>query len=273
MATPDVHDGNEASWIGILSLIRLVRLLRLISLSKIIVSNTLWGRYSNSFGGRLNAMTVYVFALAYFMAAIINLEVCDSHWQPQLAGIYALLNECGCFSRCYSNRNHRPDCVSCNTLLTLQACIMVLIANLEGLENSWLTSATWEDFTSVSQPYQWYCAVYWVITTVRWFATIRGLHKFLQAMSLFSAVHVPQSQLWHATLDHHQNLQLCELRGHSCAFTLLHILHYVECTAAAFNVGVQFIAVRLACLGYDDSLTECSLSYSEKEIVAQTAAA
>lgn len=49
----------------------------------------------------------------------------------------------------------------------MQACIMVLIAYLNGFEDSWLASLTWEDFTAVSAPYQWYCAVYWVITTVR----------------------------------------------------------------------------------------------------------
>lgn len=47
-----------------------------------------------------------------------------------------------------------------------QACIMLLIATLVGLENSFLTSVDWEDFTQVSEPYRWYTAVYWVITTV-----------------------------------------------------------------------------------------------------------
>ena len=46
-----------------------------------------------------------------------------------------------------------------------QACIMLLIAALEGQENSWLTSLTWMDFVNATQPQQWYCAVYWVITT------------------------------------------------------------------------------------------------------------
>jgi hypothetical protein len=48
----------------------------------------------------------------------------------------------------------------------LQACIMLLIAHLEGVENSWLSSVSWEDFTTVGPAYQWYAAVYWVITTV-----------------------------------------------------------------------------------------------------------
>lgn len=55
----------------------------------------------------------------------------------------------------------------CNNVVgEMQACIMLLIAHMEGIENSWLTSATWDDFTQVSRPYKWYCAVYWVITTV-----------------------------------------------------------------------------------------------------------
>lgn len=46
------------------------------------------------------------------------------------------------------------------------ACIMLMIANLEGAENSWLMSLTWKDFVTAAAPQQWYCAVYWVITTV-----------------------------------------------------------------------------------------------------------
>lgn len=54
--------------------------------------------------------------------------------------------------------------------VAVQACILILIANLEGVENSWLTSVSWDDFTKVDKPYQWYCSVYWVITTVsRWY--------------------------------------------------------------------------------------------------------
>ena len=51
-------------------------------------------------------------------------------------------------------------------ICVLQACIMLLIATLAGLDNSFLTSVDWEDFTQVSEPYRWYTAVYWVITTV-----------------------------------------------------------------------------------------------------------
>ncbi|KAF5836837.1 hypothetical protein DUNSADRAFT_5328 [Dunaliella salina] len=52
-----------------------------------------------------------------------------------------------------------------SVLINLEACIMLLIATLVGLENSFLTSVEWEDFTEVPEPYRWYTAIYWVITT------------------------------------------------------------------------------------------------------------
>lgn len=50
---------------------------------------------------------------------------------------------------------------------TYQACIMLMIAYIEGLNNSWLTNLTWKAFVYATHPQQWYCAVYWIITTVR----------------------------------------------------------------------------------------------------------
>ena len=49
--------------------------------------------------------------------------------------------------------------------VNFMACIMLLCANLEGAENSWLISITWMDFVNATAPQQWYCAIYWVITT------------------------------------------------------------------------------------------------------------
>lgn len=43
---------------------------------------------------------------------------------------------------------------------------MLLIAYMEGLDQSWMTSVSWTDFTTASEGLQWYAAVYWVITTV-----------------------------------------------------------------------------------------------------------
>lgn len=44
---------------------------------------------------------------------------------------------------------------------------MLMIAYIEGLNNSWLTNLTWKAFVYATHPQQWYCAVYWIITTVR----------------------------------------------------------------------------------------------------------
>lgn len=44
---------------------------------------------------------------------------------------------------------------------------MLMIAYIEGLDNSWLTNLTWKAFVYATHPQQWYCAVYWIITTVR----------------------------------------------------------------------------------------------------------
>ena len=44
---------------------------------------------------------------------------------------------------------------------------MLFIAHLEGVDNSWLTSLTWKDFANdATKAQQWYCGIYWVITTV-----------------------------------------------------------------------------------------------------------
>jgi len=50
-------------------------------------------------------------------------------------------------------------------IINFMACIMILIANLEGTEESWLISLTWIDAANAPAPSQWYCAVYWIITT------------------------------------------------------------------------------------------------------------
>ena len=48
---------------------------------------------------------------------------------------------------------------------------MLFVAQLEGLDNSWLTSLKWDDGTwnfvdNATEAQQWYCGIYWVITTV-----------------------------------------------------------------------------------------------------------
>lgn len=48
----------------------------------------------------------------------------------------------------------------------VQSCIMLMIASLEGKENSWMTSLTFRDFTQGTSVEQWYYAIYWMITTV-----------------------------------------------------------------------------------------------------------
>ncbi|KAG2438741.1 hypothetical protein HXX76_005286 [Chlamydomonas incerta] len=50
-------------------------------------------------------------------------------------------------------------------LVNFVACIMILLAYMHGLEDSWMTSASWEDLTTASRAYQWYSSVYWIITT------------------------------------------------------------------------------------------------------------
>jgi hypothetical protein len=58
-------------------------------------------------------------------------------------------------------------------LLYHQACIMLLIAHLEGVNNSWLDVLKWNNFTVAPATQQWYCGVYWVITTVRqWYCDV-----------------------------------------------------------------------------------------------------
>ncbi|EFJ39425.1 hypothetical protein VOLCADRAFT_100992 [Volvox carteri f. nagariensis] len=50
-------------------------------------------------------------------------------------------------------------------LINLFACVLVLLAYMHGLENSWMTAVSWADVADSSNFYQWYCAVYWVVTT------------------------------------------------------------------------------------------------------------
>ncbi|GFR44039.1 hypothetical protein Agub_g5199, partial [Astrephomene gubernaculifera] len=50
-------------------------------------------------------------------------------------------------------------------LINLVACILVLLAYMRGLEHSWMTAVSWTDLVDASRAYQWYCAMYWVITS------------------------------------------------------------------------------------------------------------
>ncbi|PNW75568.1 hypothetical protein CHLRE_12g531950v5 [Chlamydomonas reinhardtii] len=50
-------------------------------------------------------------------------------------------------------------------LVNFVACIMVLLAYMHGLEDSWMTSADWANLPESSRPYQWFTSVYWIITT------------------------------------------------------------------------------------------------------------
>ncbi|GLC55435.1 hypothetical protein PLESTB_000986900 [Pleodorina starrii] len=50
-------------------------------------------------------------------------------------------------------------------LINLFACVLVLLAYMHGLDNSWMTAISWTDVPDSSRFYQWYCAVYWVVTT------------------------------------------------------------------------------------------------------------
>lgn len=47
-------------------------------------------------------------------------------------------------------------------LVNFVACIMVLLAYMHGLEDSWMTSADWANLPESSRPYQWFTSVYWV---------------------------------------------------------------------------------------------------------------
>ncbi|GAX80758.1 hypothetical protein CEUSTIGMA_g8193.t1 [Chlamydomonas eustigma] len=49
--------------------------------------------------------------------------------------------------------------------INLETCIMLLIAYLEGVGHSWLDALKWNDFTVAPPAEQWYCGVYWIITT------------------------------------------------------------------------------------------------------------
>jgi len=57
----------------------------------------------------------------------------------------------------------------------LEACLLILVAYWEGLENSWMASPFWIDMPAASAPEQWYGAVYFVVTT----ATTNGYGDFL----------------------------------------------------------------------------------------------
>uniref|UniRef100_A0A7R9Z6P8 Cyclic nucleotide-binding domain-containing protein n=1 Tax=Chlamydomonas euryale TaxID=1486919 RepID=A0A7R9Z6P8_9CHLO len=55
-------------------------------------------------------------------------------------------------------------------VINFEACIMLFIAHIEGLENSWMAAfqiadGGWINLPTATQPQQWYTAVYWVITT------------------------------------------------------------------------------------------------------------
>jgi hypothetical protein len=57
----------------------------------------------------------------------------------------------------------------------LPVCVLqILLSYVHGQENSWMTAASWIDVATVSAPYQWYNAVYFVITT----ATTTGYGDF-----------------------------------------------------------------------------------------------
>ncbi|KAG2453393.1 hypothetical protein HYH02_001617 [Chlamydomonas schloesseri] len=53
-----------------------------------------------------------------------------------------------------------------SVLVNFVACILILLAYMHGLEESWMSSPSdWEDLPNASRAYQWYSAIYWVITT------------------------------------------------------------------------------------------------------------
>jgi hypothetical protein len=50
-----------------------------------------------------------------------------------------------------------------SVLVNFVACILILLAYMHGLEDSWMSSpSAWEDLPNASRAYQWYSAVYWV---------------------------------------------------------------------------------------------------------------
>ncbi|GLI66194.1 hypothetical protein VaNZ11_009959 [Volvox africanus] len=50
-------------------------------------------------------------------------------------------------------------------LMNLIACILVLLAYMHGLDSSWMSAVSWTDVPDASKFYQWYSAMYWVVTT------------------------------------------------------------------------------------------------------------
>ncbi|GFH13357.1 cyclic nucleotide-binding domain-containing protein [Haematococcus lacustris] len=50
-------------------------------------------------------------------------------------------------------------------VVNLEACLLVLVAEFNGVENSWMMSYNWVNIADSSEPYQWYSAVYAAIAS------------------------------------------------------------------------------------------------------------
>ncbi|KAG2496651.1 hypothetical protein HYH03_005471 [Edaphochlamys debaryana] len=50
-------------------------------------------------------------------------------------------------------------------MINFLACLLVLMAYIHDPEDSWMTAVEWVDLPNSAKPYQWFCAVYWIITT------------------------------------------------------------------------------------------------------------
>ncbi|KAG2496658.1 hypothetical protein HYH03_005478 [Edaphochlamys debaryana] len=50
-------------------------------------------------------------------------------------------------------------------MVNFLACVLILIAYLYDPLNSWMTAVTWVDLPYEPKPYQWFCAIYWILTT------------------------------------------------------------------------------------------------------------
>lgn len=149
-----------------------------------------------SAGPGISITTIYILMLAYMMMVVINFEVREKCIRLSMVGMAIICCLQGALP--LSMLSSTTPAITADRAIILllalrlgssysffspsptrhrtQACIMLFIAHIEGLENSWMVSLDWKDFVTAPQPQQWYCAVYWVITTVSpWGHCMRAL--------------------------------------------------------------------------------------------------
>ncbi|KAF5841585.1 hypothetical protein DUNSADRAFT_12283 [Dunaliella salina] len=61
-------------------------------------------------------------------------------------------------------------CFFATAIINMEGCLMVLVSNFIGKENSWMTSLDWIDIPNASSLYHWYYGIYTAIASVPFMA-------------------------------------------------------------------------------------------------------